>query len=140
MSLAESRLSAFARWRALSLILSLGVISWLIGRGIFVAARSLMGPSQVEAVAFWSAVASLLLLPVAVTPVLLEGSRYRPTARSLAPLLLAVIGFVPVTVVGGIWGSGGSDLPSSPIVALTCLMGLVVAAFAAGYAAQSRPR
>jgi hypothetical protein len=137
MSFTGSSQGTFVRWRAICLILSLGVVSWLIGRAAFLAARALMPPPQMEAVAFWSAVASLLLLPVAVTPVLLEGSRYRPTARSAAPILLAVLGFVPVTVIGGIWGSGGSDLSSSPI-ALTCLMGLVLAAFAAGYAAQSR--
>ena len=110
---------------------------WLIGRGLFLAVGSTLSPLQRDAVAFWSAVASLLLLPIAVIPLLLEG--YRPTARSLAPLVLAVLGFVPVTVIGGIWGGGGADLAASPI-ALTCLMGLVLAAFAAGYAGQSRSR
>jgi hypothetical protein len=125
--------------RIAGLTVALGVVSLLIGTAVCVMIQGLFSPTHMRATAFWSAVASLMLLPVAATPTLLQVGMPRPLTGRVGPMCLAGLGFVPLALVGGVWGGGGATASLAPI-ALACLVGLSVAAFTAGYAAKTTRR
>ena len=124
--------------RAAMMAAAVTSVAWLVGVVSYLTVQGLLRLPDLESAAFWSAVASLLLLPLAAMPLLW---RARPSHGRRAPFVLVwgtILGLLPVAFVSALRGiAHAGPIVSAPAA---CFAGVALVTFAAGYVASTVPR